>query len=219
MNNDPPEAKPALSTESNSDPLWERELLSKLAFSALEEQRRARRWSIGFKFAFFGYLILLLVLYLPADALDFGATGRHTALVDIKGVIAADSDANADNIITGLRAAFADSATAGVILRINSPGGSPVQAGYVNDEITRLRGKYPNIPLYAVIVDVTASGGYYIAAAADKIYANKAEYCGLNWCGDERFWFCRDDEKSGCGTALVHCRQLERLTGSFFATT
>jgi protease-4 len=122
--------------------------------------------------------VALLFISLPGDWLDLGDSGRHTALVDIKGVIAAGSDAGADRIIGGLRAAFDSEDTAGVILRINSPGGSPVQAGYINDEIRRLREKHPETPVYAVIADVCASGGYYIAAAADRIYADKASIVG-----------------------------------------
>ena len=158
---------------------FEQNLVNRIAWEAVAEQRRARRWGIFFKLFFAGYLILFLLLYLPVGWQGGNITGgKHTALVDIEGVISADSEANADYIVSGLRAAFEDKNTAGVILRINSPGGSPVQAGYVNDEIKRLRGLYPDIPLYAVITDICASGGYYIAAGAEKIYANKASIVG-----------------------------------------
>lgn len=158
---------------------WERGLLNRLVFAGVAEQRRARRWSIFFKSLFFLYLLVLLFMYLPDDWMTSGAVaGRHTALIDIQGIIAADADASADNIISSLRTAFESESTAGIILRINSPGGSPVQAGYVNDEIVRLRANHPNIPIYAVITDVCASGGYYIAAAADTIYADKASIVG-----------------------------------------
>ena len=106
------------------------------------------------------------------------STGKHTALIELDGVISANGPASADNLIASLQAAFKDKGTQGVILRINSPGGSPVQAGYVNDEIQRLRTLYPKIPLYAVVDDICASGGYYIAAAADRIYVNKASIVG-----------------------------------------
>ncbi len=160
-------------------PDFEQNLVNRIAWEAVAEQRRARRWGIFFKFFFAGYLILFLLLYLPVSWHGGKmAGGKHTALVDIEGVIGADSGANADYIVSGLRAAFEDKNTAGVILRINSPGGSPVQAGYVNDEIKRLRELYPDTPLYAVITDICASGGYYIAAAAEKIYANKASVVG-----------------------------------------
>lgn len=159
---------------------WDRELLSRLAFASLTEQRRGRRWGIFFKFGLFGYITVLLVMALSGGLTDLwsSGSGRHTAVVDVFGAISADSDASASRVIHGLRAAFEDENTAGVIVRINSPGGSPVQAGYVNDEIRRLRKKYPAVPLYAVIADVCASGGYYIAAAADRIYANKASIVG-----------------------------------------
>ncbi len=157
---------------------WERDLLARLAFAAISEQRRARRWNTLFKLGVLGYLIALLVLSAPGDWFDLGRTGRHTALVDLEGLIAPDTDASADRIIAGLRAAFEDEDTAGVILRINSPGGSPVQAGYINDEIRRLREKYPKVPLYAVIADVCASGGYYVAVAAERIFADKASVVG-----------------------------------------
>ena len=138
----------------------------------LPEQRRARRWGIFFKLLAFAYLFFLL---LAMSNLDFKGTkmdGSHTALVDLQGVIADGEDASADNIAAGLRAAFKSKGTKGVILRINSPGGSPVQSGYINDEITRLRGKYPDIPLYAVVSDLCASGGMYVAVAADKIFVD-----------------------------------------------
>jgi protease-4 len=109
---------------------------------------------------------------------DYKSPGKHTALVELRGVIAADSKASADNVTSGLQAAFKDGNTQGVILRINSPGGSPVQAGYINDEIRRLRAKYPNTPLYVVVQDLCASGGYYVAVAADRIYVDKASLVG-----------------------------------------
>jgi protease-4 len=159
---------------------WERGVLEKLAMSAIQEQRRSRRWGIFFKVLTFGYLFIVLFLFMGWISRGDSAlsTGKHTALVDLEGVISSNSAASADNIIPSLQAAFKDKGTQGVILRINSPGGSPVQSGYVNDEIKRLRGMHPTIPLYVVVEDVCASGGYYIAAAADKIYVNKASIVG-----------------------------------------
>jgi protease-4 len=157
---------------------WERDTLNRLAFAALNEQRRARRWSVFFKSLFFIYLFVIF-FYIPGDWGNGGIkAGKHTALIDLEGVIAANTQANADNLVGALRAAFKDKKTAGVILRINSPGGSPVQAGYVYDEIKRLRKKYPDTKLYAVVSDICASGGYYIASAADEIYADKASIVG-----------------------------------------
>jgi protease-4 len=159
-------------------PNWERDLLDRLAFAALTEQRRARRWKIFFRFFFAAYLLLILVLAQSDFWSGTSLAKRHTALVDLEGEISASSQASADNVISGLRAAFESTSTVGVILRANSPGGSPVQSGYINDEIKRLRAKYPKVPLYAVIADVCASGCYYAVAAADKIYADKASIIG-----------------------------------------
>ncbi|MES9868277.1 MAG: signal peptide peptidase SppA [Sedimenticola sp.] len=160
---------------------WERELVQKLVFASLNEQKRTRRWNIFFKFILFGYLITLLLLWMPDEIPGMDtvkAGGDHTALVEVKGVILDDSEASADNVVTGLRDAFEDDNTKGVILRINSPGGSAVQAGYVYDEILRLKEKHEDIPVYAVVTDMCASGGYYIASAADKIYVDKASIVG-----------------------------------------
>ncbi len=215
MNDENSAPPPAPAGPSTAGETWERDLLSRLAFSALNEQRRARRWNIGFKFAFFGYLLLLLFLYLPGDWLKSGGDGKHTALVELKGVIAADSNASADRIISGLRAAFADEDTQGVILRINSPGGSPVQAGYINDEIVRLRGLYPDIPLYAVIMDVSASGGYYVAVAADKIYADKASIVGSIGVVMNGFGFVGAMEKVGVERRLFTAGNSKGLLDPF----
>ena len=158
---------------------WERKVLEKLALSALQEQRRGRYWGIFFKSVTFLYLFLLLFIAAGwFGAREMTSPGKHTALVQVNGVIANDSAASAEQITAGLQAAFKDSNTMGVVLRINSPGGSPVQAGQINDEIRRLRAQHPNIPLYAVVEDVCASGGYYIAAAADQIFVNRASLVG-----------------------------------------
>jgi len=128
---------------------------------------------------------------------------KHTALIDLSGVISADSNANADNIIGSLQEAFKDKNTQGIILRINSPGGSPVQAGYINDEIRRLRLLYPQIPLYVVVEDMCASGGYYIAAAADKIFVNKASIVGSIGVLMDGFGFTGTMEKLGVERRLM----------------
>ncbi len=170
---------PSNDSPDPDNPHWQEEIVNRLAFAALNEQRRSRRWNIFFKSLFLAYLFLIFfAIYLPEKPGQGLTVGKHTALVEVKGVIADDSEANADDIIGGLRAAFRDKNTVGVILRINSPGGSPVQAGYIYDEIKRLREKYPAIRLYAVVTDMCASGGYYIAAAADEIYADKASIVG-----------------------------------------
>ncbi len=157
---------------------WERAVLEKLALAAVTEQRRARRWGIFFKFLIFGYLFIVLFIAMGWMGKKDGSQDKHTALVELNGAIGPGSPASADAIMQGLGDAFKDKRTQGVILRINSPGGSPVQSGYINDEIKRLRAKYPEIPLYAVVEDICASGGYYVAVAADKIYVNKASMIG-----------------------------------------
>src|SRR5680860_270504 len=174
MANEPTDASSA-KTQGDA-PGWERDALTRLAAAGLTEQRRTRRWGIFFKLLGFAYLAVLLFMLgaFKAGPDDASPGGKHTALVELEGVIAADQAASAENVITGLRAAFDDAQTAGVILRINSPGGSPVQAGYINDEICRLRRLHPEIPMHVVISDVCASGGMYVAVAADKIFSNKA---------------------------------------------
>ncbi len=157
---------------------WERKVLERVALAAIEEQRRARRWGIFFKLFFAVYLIVVLVLLYGEPRGAKGLATRYTALVELEGAIAPDSPASADNVIAGLRAAFEGKNTVGVVLRANSPGGSPVQAGYIYDEILRLREKHPKVPVYAVITDVCASGCYYAVAAADKVYADKASIVG-----------------------------------------
>ena len=195
---------------------WERDLISHIALDALKEQRRNRRWSIFFRFAALVYFLPIVILLIPHDWTSAGiSTGKHTALIEINGVIAPNAEASADNIIAGLRDAFKDDNTAGIILRINSPGGSPVQAGYVNDEIRRLRGKYPQIPVYAVIMDVCASGGYYIAAAADKIYADKASLVGSIGVRMDGFGFVEAMHKLGVERRLLTAGQYKGLLDPF----
>ncbi len=133
--------------------------------------------------------------------LEPGAKEQAHRLVELKGVIAPDKEASADNIIEGLRDAFENDKAVGVILRINSPGGSPVQAGYINDEIRRLRKQYPDTPLYAVISDICASGGYYVAVAADKIYADKASIVGSIGVRMDGFGFVEAIEQARCRAA------------------
>ena len=153
-------------------------VLLELARDALKERTRSRRWRIFFWFMVAALLLSFLLFPLIAGLGKLGSTGRHTAVVDITGVIADGSPANAEDIINSLEAAFESKQTAGIILRINSPGGSPVQSGMIFDEILSLRAKYPDTPVHAVLLDVTASGGYYIAAAADRIYADRATVVG-----------------------------------------
>jgi protease-4 len=177
---------------------WERTVLEKVALAAIAEQRTARRWSMAFKMLVMIYLFVVLFLGMGwLKRSGEKSLGKHTAMVELRGVIASDTQASADNVTSGLQAAFKDSNTQGVVLRINSPGGSPVQAGYINDEIKRLRGLYPNIPLYAVVEDICASGGYYVAAAADKIYVDKASIVGSIGVVMDGFGFTGTMEKLG----------------------
>ncbi|AIS14101.1 protease-4 [Pseudomonas chlororaphis] len=160
------------------DKSWK--LLEKTLLAGVQEQRRSRRWGIFFKLLTFVYLLVALALFTPLMDMEKTATrgAGYTALIEVTGMIADKESASADNIVTGLRAAFEDTKVKGIVLRINSPGGSPVQSGYVYDEIRRLRGLHPDIKVYAVISDLGASGAYYIASAADQIYADKASLVG-----------------------------------------
>jgi len=188
----------------SNDQQWERKVLEKLAMEALAEQRRGRRWGIFFKLLGFGYLVVILGLAMEWGQTEKFADGaKFTALVDLNGVIKAKGDANAENIITALQAAFDDKHTAGVILRINSPGGSPVQSGIINDEMRRLRAAHPEIPLHVVVEDVCASGGYYVAAAADKIFVDKASIVGSIGVLMDGFGFTGTMEKLGVERRLL----------------
>jgi protease-4 len=187
---------------SEPSPNWEREVLEKLALSAIQEQRRSRHWSILFKTL--GFLYLFIVLFLAVGW--FGSDGvsikAHTALVDLQGEIASDK-ASADTVIGSLQNAFDDKKTKGVILRINSPGGSPVQAGQIHDEIKRLRALHPDIPLYAVVDDICASGGYYVAVGADKIFVDKASIVGSIGVLMDGFGFTQTMQKLGVERRLL----------------
>ena len=177
---------------------WHRDVVNRLAFAAVNEQRRTRRWSIFFKGLLALYLLALLLLYMPTDWKALGGTlGKHTALVELKGAISDTSEASADTVIGGLRDAFNDKKTAGVILRANSPGGSPVQSSYIHNEIKRLRELHPDTPIYAVVTDVCASGCYYVIAAADEIYVDNASIVGSIGVRMDSFGFVDSMEKLG----------------------
>ncbi|OHC13047.1 MAG: peptidase S49 [Pseudomonadales bacterium GWC1_66_9] len=182
--------------EGGDEKSWK--LLEKTLLATVEERRRARRWGIFFKLLGFTYLLVLLAMFSPALSLKEAArSGDHTALVEVRGMIADDESASADNIGGSLRAAFKDKHTKGVVLRINSPGGSPVQSGYIYDEIRRLRAAHPDTRLYAVITDLGASGAYYIASAADAIYADKASLVGSIGVTAASFGFVEAMERLG----------------------
>ncbi len=198
-------AEPKALVAPSADPPWERAVLEKLALSLVEEKRRARRWGIFFKLASV-VLAVLAFLYLNGK-LGFESSEvtntKHSALIDVIGVLDSGAEANADALINALQAAFKDSNTSGVIMRINSPGGSPVQAGMVVDEIRRLKAKYPKVPLYVVVEEICASGGYYIAAAADRIYVDKASLIGSIGVLMDGFGFVGTMEKFGVERRLI----------------
>ena len=186
---------------------FEQTLVNQIAREFLAEQRRSRRWNIAFKLFIAIIMVISLVVYL-AGKTDISPGGlkdnKHTALIDIQGIISSGAQARADNVTASLRAAYEDSNTAGIIIRINSPGGSPVQAGRVNDEINRLKNIHPDIPIYAVIGDLCASGGYYIAVAADRIYANKASLVGSIGVIMASFGFVEAINKLGIERRVYH---------------
>lgn len=177
---------------------WEKDLVNKLAFSAISEQRKARRWGIFFKLAFLLYLITLPIIFISGEGISSSLpVGEHTALVNLSGIITSDSDASADVVVAGLRDALENKNSKALIIRANSPGGSPVQADYMYNEILRLRKKYPNKPVYAVVTDVCASACYYIISATEKIYANKASIVGSIGVLSNGFGFVGSMKKLG----------------------
>ncbi len=189
---------------SSAEPHWERAALERIALASVQEQRRSRRWGIFFKLLGFIYLFALLFVALGWVGRHDGVSPvRHTAVVEINGVIASDHPGAAENINAGLQEAFKDKGTQGVVLRINSPGGSPVQAAEINREIRRLRQKYPDIPLYAVVEDICASGGYYVAVASDKIFVNESSIVGSIGVLMDGFGFANVLDKLGIERRLL----------------
>lgn len=181
---------------------WERKVIEQIAMESLKENRRKRRWGIFFKalgFIYFGFVIAMFWRGSSSDgAVDGMGDGKsQTAMVRLEGVIGPSNEVKAEDVIPALRAAFEAKSTKAVVLRINSPGGSPVQAGMINDEIRRLRARYPAKPVYAVVEDMCASGGYYIAAAADKIFVDKASIVGSIGVRMDGFGFTGTMEKLG----------------------
>ena len=199
-----------------SKPNWEREAIIELANAGLKEQRRARRWGIFFKLFFVAYLIIFLIAFIGSDNVDsIKSTQRHTALVSMIGIIADGEDASANNVVAGLRDAFENENSAAVILQINSPGGSPVQSAYINNEINRLRELNPTKPIYAVISDICASGGVYVAVAADKIFANESSIVGSIGVRMDGFGFEEAIEKLGIERRLLTAGEHKALLDPF----
>ena len=203
-------------SESSDRPEWK--ILEKLALSSLVEQRRARRWGVVFKSLTFLYLFVVLLMFLPLKGGSLKSESEeHVALVSLNGLIAAESEANANTVVTGLRNAFEAENSAGVILAINSPGGSPVQSGYINDEIYRLKELHPEKKIYAVIADLGASGGYYVASAADEIYADKASLVGSIGVISAGFGFNEMMEKIGIDRRIYSSGQSKAFLDAFSA--
>ena len=193
----PPSAAPAA-----VEPNWERSTLEKVAMAAIAEQRQARRWRNGLRLAWLLFVVTLTWFGLQHSTVPSDVTRPHTAVVEIKGEIASDSEASADTIISALRGAFEDEGAQAVVLLINSPGGSPVQAGIINDEIYRLKALYKK-PVYAVVEDSCASAAYYIAVAADQIFVDKASIVGSVGVLMDGFGFTGLMEKVGVERRLM----------------
>jgi len=204
-----------ISNDDRSSSGWEREAIVNLAQAGLKEQRRARKWGIFFKLLGFAYVSIFLITILAPHFSSFSTTTQHTALVELAGVIADGEEASADNIVSSLRAAFENNNSAAVILRINSPGGSPVQASYINREIKRLREMHPDKPIYAVVTDICASGGVFAAVATDKIYADKASIVGSIGVRMDGFGFVDAMEKLGVERRLMTAGEHKGLLDPF----
>ncbi|MGJ7490412.1 S49 family peptidase [Variovorax sp. ZT4R33] len=197
---------PSATTMSKNDPTsqpgWERATLEKLAFASLREQRTTRRWKTFVRLSWLAFFVFLVWLALSRGAPSAATTTAHTAVVEIKGEIANGSDASAEFVVAAMKTAFEDAGAKGVVLLINSPGGSPVQAGIIHDEIRRLKAKH-NKPVYAVVEETCASAAYYIAAATDKIYVDKASIVGSIGVLMDGFGFTGTMEKLGVERRLL----------------
>jgi protease-4 len=172
-------AQPVQSNPSQtaSSANWERQMLSDLVQANFKEQQAARRWKMGLRLAWLLLWVVVIWQIFAHNPTSTNITTPHTAIVNIKGEIADGADASAENVVTAMRAALEDTGSQGLVLLINSPGGSPVQAGIINDEIVRLKSLHHK-PIYAVVEESCASAAYYIAAATDKIYVDKASIVG-----------------------------------------
>jgi protease IV len=198
----PPEASQGRRDGSSGAPGWERATLEKLAFAALNEQRAARRWKNFIRLSWLAFLIALVWLAMMRENTTAQVSTPHTAMVEIKGEIASGGEASAEVVINAARAAFEDEGAKAVVLLINSPGGSPVQAGIINDELRRLKAKHGK-PVYAVVEETCASAAYYVAVAADKIYVDKASVVGSIGVLMDGFGFTGLMEKLGVERRLM----------------
>ena len=207
-----------LKNDPVNTPGWERATLEKLAFAALNEQKATRRWKTFVRLSWLAFFIALVWLGLHRAAPTTDATVPHTAVVEIKGEIAAGADASAEFVNAALKAAFEDEGSKAVVLLINSPGGSPVQAGMMNDEIRRLKAKY-NKPVYAVVEETCASAAYYIAVAADQIYVDKASIVGSIGVLMDGFGFTGLMDKLGVERRLLTAGENKGFLDPFSAQT
>jgi protease IV len=195
-----------MNDNANIPPDFERKIIRELTLGSLKEKKTSRRWGIFFKLwalALATAAFLMLTGVFDKAGSSSASSSQHTAVVELAGVIDSGGTASADTINGALQAAFKDSSTAGVLLRINSPGGSPVQAGMIYDEILRLKKLHPKIPIYAVVEEICASGGYYVAAATDKIYVDKASLVGSIGVLMDGFGFTGLMEKVGVERRLL----------------
>lgn len=200
------EDQPAAKQQSlpPADDRWERKALENVALAVITEQRRSRRWGIFFKLLGFSFLAIMMSLSMGWGETKHLVDGqKFTALVNLSGVIQESGGVSAEEINSALREAYEHKDTAGVVVRINSPGGSPVQAGMINDEMQRLRRAHPAIPLFVVVEDICASGGYYVAVAADKIFVDKASIVGSIGVLMDGFGFTGAMEKLGVERRLI----------------
>lgn len=194
-----------MTEEVSGNPQWEHKTLEKLLFNTLKEQRAKRRWNIFFKLLFFTILIgFLVALWLsPATLPNANKAKPHIGLIDVRGIISDSAPANADNVIESLKNAFDDKNTQAIVLRINSPGGSPVQASQIYQEIRYLRTQHPTIKLYAVCGDLCASAAYYIASASENIYADPSSLVGSIGVRMDSFGFVDTMKKLGVERRLI----------------
>ena len=198
-----------------NDNHWQQQTIEKLALSGLKEQQTARRWNIFFKLLFFAYLLTVLLLTLGWIGGGKSSSGSHTALIEVAGEISAGGEVNADSFMSSLNDAYDDKNTKGIILRFNTPGGSPVQAGIINDEIKRQKLLHPSIPVYGVVEDICASAGYYIASATDKIYVDKASIVGSIGVLMDGYGFTGTMEKVGVERRLMTAGENKAMLDPF----
>lgn len=195
----------------------EHDLLEKILTETLKEQKRARRWGIAFKLFFAVYLVAILIIFKVDSVTD--SVGKHSALIELSGVIGGRTGIKADDMIGSINSAFKNEDVQGIILRINSPGGTPAQAGYINSEITRLRAKYPDKSIYSVVTDICASGGYYVAVGTEKIFVDKASIVGSIGVLIDGFGFVKSLEKLGVERRLITAGEHKAILDPFSPQT